>query len=130
VGSVASFTVGTAPRRVVLTEDRQDAWLKQPGVPVGSVLVERRDEATFRVFSAVCPHLGCAVDYKPGKGCFLCPCHTSFFSTDGEVLASEDGRPVPAPRGLDPLDWRVNGDQLHVRWVTYKAGVAERVEVS
>ena len=130
VASAGSFEVGGAPKRVVLKEDRQDAWLRQPGVPVGSILVQRSAEDDFRVFSAVCPHLGCAVGYQSQKKSFLCPCHTSSFTLGGELLPHADGSPNPAPRGLDPLEWRVQGGQLQVRWVSYKTGTPERVRVS
>ena len=42
-----------------------------------------------------CSHLGCTVPYEPATGRFVCPCHGSEFSTDGEVLNE------PAPRPLD-----------------------------
>ena len=130
VASAASFPVGGAPKRVVLKEDRQDAWLRQPGVPVGSILVQRESDEAFKVFSAVCPHLGCAVGYQAANKRFLCPCHTSSFTLAGELLPHADGSPNPAPRGLDPLEWRVQAGQLQVRWVNYKTGTPERVRVS
>ena len=130
VGSAARFGVGDAPKRVILKEDRQDAWLRQPGVAVGSILVQRASEADFKVFSAVCPHLGCAVGYQEGTQSYLCPCHTSSFTLSGALLPHADGSPNPAPRGLDPLEWRVQGDQLQVKWVSYKTGTPERVAVS
>ena len=130
VAAAGSFAIGGAPKRVVLKEDRQDAWLRQPGVPVGSILVQRSGDEEFRVFSAVCPHLGCAVGYQSDKQRFLCPCHTSSFTLSGSLLPHADGSPNPAPRGLDPLEWRVQGGQLQVRWVSYKTGTPERVRVS
>ena len=129
VASAASFPSGAPPKRIVLKEDRQDAWLRQPGVPVGSVLVQRTGDADFRVFSAVCPHLGCAVGYQAAHERFLCPCHTSSFTMEGALLPHADGSPNPAPRGLDPLEWRVEGGRLQVRWIAYKTGTDERVRV-
>ncbi len=127
-GAVARFAVGAAPERVVLKEDRQDAWLHQPGVPVGSVLVQRLGEADFRVLSATCPHLGCSV--RPSGGGYLCPCHRSSFTVEGGLLPHADGTPNPAPRGLDPLEWRVRAGTLEVRWVRYRTGTADRVPVA
>lgn len=129
VASAESFELGAAPERVVLKEDRQDAWLRQPDVPVGSILVQRTAESEFRVFSSVCPHLGCAVSYQSARESFLCPCHTSSFTVEGGLLPHADGSPNPAPRGLDPLEWRVQGDQLQVKWVAYKTGLPDRVRV-
>ncbi|NIP85393.1 MAG: Rieske 2Fe-2S domain-containing protein, partial [Planctomycetales bacterium] len=50
------------------------------------------------VFSVICPHLGCACDFKPAAGEFQCPCHTSGFALDGAVKYG------PSPRPLDRLD--------------------------
>ena len=129
VGAAARFAVGDAPKRMVLKEDRQDAWLRQPGVPVGSILVQRATESEFRVFSAVCPHLGCAVGYQEKTQSYLCPCHTSAFTLSGGLLPHADGSPNPAPRGLDALEWRVQSGQLQVKWVSYKTGIPERVAI-
>jgi len=42
-----------------------------------------------------CTHLGCAVPYDPAVGQFVCPCHGSAFTMDGQV------QNAPAPRPLD-----------------------------
>lgn len=48
--------------------------------------------------SAVCPHMGCLVEFNPAERSWDCPCHGSRFDTDGEVF---DG---PAIEGLSTLD--------------------------
>ena len=130
VGSARRFEAGGAPVRVVLKEDRTDAWLARPDTPVGPVLVRRLDEERFQVFSGICPHLGCSVGFGDGERPFLCPCHRSAFDRDGERVAHVDGHSNPAPRGLDALEWRVADDILQVRWVRYQTGRAERVPVA
>lgn len=57
----------------------------------------------FKVFSGVCPHLGCIVKWKEREKQFYCPCHKAFFDKDGAVLAG------PPPRPLDEFDVRVEG---------------------
>lgn len=42
-----------------------------------------------------CPHLGCTVPWRESEDRFHCPCHSSIFSTRGEVLSG------PSPRPLD-----------------------------
>jgi quinol---cytochrome c reductase iron-sulfur subunit, bacillus type len=64
-------------------------------------------------YSPQCPHLGCAYHWVAKKNEFLCPCHASTFSIEGEVLTG------PAPRALDRLELKVEGDKLllgSVRW--------------
>jgi thiosulfate dehydrogenase [quinone] large subunit len=71
VGGAAQFTDPT---------DGQPAFVVQP------------TQGTFKAFSAVCTHAGCAVDFQHGQ--FFCPCHASSF--DGATGAVLSG-PAPAP---------------------------------
>ena len=57
-------------------------------------LVRLQDSGLMAMYYR-CSHLGCTVPYEPATGRFVCPCHGSEFSTDGEVLNE------PAPRPLD-----------------------------
>lgn len=48
----------------------------------------------FRAFSAICPHLGCIVQWDATSKQIACPCHAGFFDTNGKVVSG------PPPRGL------------------------------
>lgn len=61
----------------------------------GRFYLVRLADGGFLALYRRCTHLGCSVPYDPVKGQFVCPCHGSAFSTDGEVLNP------PAPRPLD-----------------------------
>ncbi|WP_084802742.1 FAD-dependent oxidoreductase [Halorientalis sp. IM1011] len=50
--------------------------------------------------SAVCPHLGCLVEWNDGERSWDCPCHGSRFDVDGTVLDA------PAVQELEPVDVR------------------------
>eukprot|EP00741_Cyanophora_paradoxa_P025610 tig00000383_g24714.t1 len=64
-----------------------------------------KDEAgATHVHSAICPHLGCAVEYNPVEKTFDCPCHGSIFDADGAVLngpATSSLHPAPFSHGAD-----------------------------
>jgi cytochrome b6-f complex iron-sulfur subunit len=58
-----------------------------------AVLVRKRD-GTLVALSAVCPHLGCIVQWEADRQDFLCPCHAGYFTADGAVISG------PPPRAL------------------------------
>ena len=60
------------------------------------------------VFSDVCTHLSCRVNWNEEKSGFYCPCHAAFFDKDGEVVSG------PPPRPLDRYEIRLDGDQLFI----------------
>ena len=57
-------------------------------------------------FGPQCTHLGCAYHWDESKTEFVCPCHNSLFSADGQVISG------PAPRPLDQYDVKVDGGKL------------------
>jgi Rieske Fe-S protein len=87
---------------------------KTSDIPVGSgkifakkgVVVTQPTEGTFKAFSTVCTHQGCAVE-EVQDGTINCNCHGSKFKiTDGSV---SDG---PANRPLAAKKLTVDGDSL------------------
>lgn len=76
----------------------------------------RRHGGAIEAVSAVCTHTGCLVQRLAGG--FGCPCHKSDFD--------EEGRPIsgPAPRPLDRLETRIEGDRLQLRFVKFRPGLA------
>jgi cytochrome b6-f complex iron-sulfur subunit len=67
-----------------------------------------RLEEGFLALYRKCPHLGCAVPWDEELGNFNCPCHTSFFSIQGEVLSG------PSPRPLDYFPVEIRGGEVFV----------------
>ena len=55
-----------------------------------------------------CTHLGCTVPWRDDEGLFNCPCHSSIFNTEGEVLSG------PAPRPLDLFPIEIVDNQVVV----------------
>lgn len=70
------------------------------------------DNGTIKAFSAVCPHLNCAVKYdntKPDEQQFWCNCHDGAFDpSTGEVTLG------PPPRGLDQFTIEVRDDDIYL----------------
>ncbi len=48
--------------------------------------VYKEESGMVRAFSAVCPHLGCVVQWNGDEKSFDCPCHGSRFTKEGEVI--------------------------------------------
>lgn len=55
-----------------------------------------------------CTHLGCTVPWREDEGQFHCPCHSSIFTTVGEVVSG------PAPRPLDIFPVTVTDGEIVV----------------
>jgi len=103
--------------------EQVDAWTRATDVALGTVWVRRGEGEQVQAWNAECPHLGCKVGYDRDKARFGCPCHDSEFSPKGDKLGG------PAPRSLDPLQTRVKDGKVEVRFVRFRAQVAERVEI-
>jgi len=107
-------------------------WLIKPSDKLAMQIAKRKNALQFPdadwvnqptdwvAFSPKCPHLGCNVHWSPDDHEFLCPCHGSRFRLDGQVA---DG---PAPRGLDTLPVRMQGNQIEVMDMEFRAGIPDK----
>ena len=73
-------------------------------VEAGRFYLVRMEDGGFMAVYRRCTHLGCSVPYDPAQGQFVCPCHGSAFTMDGDVLNP------PAPRPLDLFTVSINAD--------------------
>ena len=108
---------------------RVDAWSKHPPGPIGAVYVRRDSDdpkVLPKVYTSVCPHLGCSVDYKEDRQQFVCPCHNGTFAKDGTLV---DPETAPPPRDLDELeDVEIrNGNELWVVYRRFRSGIAAKI---
>jgi glycine/D-amino acid oxidase-like deaminating enzyme/nitrite reductase/ring-hydroxylating ferredoxin subunit len=62
------------------------------------VAVYRDEDGGLHAMSAVCTHLGCAVNWNPAEQSWDCPCHGSRFAAGGAVLHG------PANTALSPVE--------------------------
>ena len=121
-GALGQFPEGKLVRVALRAPSLRDAWAVVRDVPLGSVWLRREGERV-RVFSAVCPHAGCAVDWDESASRFECPCHASAFGADGARVAG------PSPRGLDELPVTVEDGRVRVTWRRFRPGVPDREPV-
>lgn len=61
----------------------------------GHFYLVRMKDGGFLAMTIKCSHLGCSVLWDEKKNEFICPCHSSRFSLNGNVVNP------PAPRALD-----------------------------
>ena len=62
------------------------------------VALYRDPEGCDHAVGAVCPHMGCVVEWNGGEKTWDCPCHGSRFDLEGEVLTG------PSKTGLGKID--------------------------
>ena len=92
------------PEEVSFRRIRKDGW--KLITERSTAWVVKLSDKEVVAFTPQCTHLGCAYHFEESKGQFLCPCHTSNFSIEGEVLNG------PAPRPLDRYPVKVQGVRL------------------
>jgi menaquinol-cytochrome c reductase iron-sulfur subunit len=102
-GDIAELSPG-APQQITFERSRTDGWkVRNEKATAWAVLDNRR---TVTAFSPLCTHLGCAYRWEAQKESFVCPCHGSRFSENGQVLIG------PAERPLDRYLVKIEGDRL------------------
>ncbi len=67
------------------------------GKGMKKIAVYKNEEGKVSSFNAVCPHLGCIVQWNADEKSFDCPCHGSRFTTNGDVING------PAVSGLEKI---------------------------
>ena len=102
-GTVTQLKLGT-PNEFIFRKNRVDGW--KVTSEKSTAWVVKMTENQVVAYSPQCPHLGCAVHWVAKKNEFLCPCHASTFSVEGQVLTG------PAQRPLDRFEVKVDGDKL------------------
>jgi menaquinol-cytochrome c reductase iron-sulfur subunit len=104
-GSISALPDGR-PAELTVHREQRDAWKKS--VEKLKVWAVKHAEADVTVFVPQCTHLGCGYRWIAERELFLCPCHDSTFSIDGEVLSG------PAPRRLDRFETRIEGGRVWI----------------
>ena len=74
----------------------------------GKFYLARLENGGFLALSRTCTHLGCTVPWVEDENRFVCPCHSSAFELNGNVLAP------PAPRAMDLFAVSIENGQVSV----------------
>ena len=105
LGPLDNYPLGI-PTLFKFTISKVNGWEKSSHSYGAFVL--RKEGQDPIVFSDVCTHLSCRVNWDEEKSEFNCPCHAAFFDINGEVVSG------PPPRPLDQYEIKLEGDQLFI----------------
>jgi menaquinol-cytochrome c reductase iron-sulfur subunit len=111
-GPVSELASTAGPVQRAITVEQVDGWRKTVSNKV--VYLTKASGGQLQVLSAVCPHLGCSVQWSENKHRFVCPCHTAVFEPDGSRVSG------PAPRGMDSLPSQIQNGRLMVRYQYFR----------
>ena len=103
VGDIGKLALNS-PVEMTFRRTRVDGW-KILSEKSAAWVVKLADNNVV-AFWPQCTHLGCAYHWEEGKSQFLCPCHSSLFAINGQVLSG------PAPRPLDRYQTKIQGTKL------------------
>ena len=97
------------PTEVSFQRQRVDGWkITSEKATAWIVRKEGDQKDNVIVFAPQCTHLGCAYHWEAQDKAFVCPCHSSEFSADGEVLGG------PAPRPLDRYAVKIEAGRIKI----------------
>lgn len=124
---VSSIPADGRPVSVTVRTDKDDAWNRFRDVPVGNVWV-RRTEDGIQVFNSVCPHLGCAVDFRSSEQDFHCPCHAAVFGLNGDKQNDVSPRNMDALESVLVTDGKISdgGEEVWVMFQNFARGTSEK----
>lgn len=103
VGDITYLTPNQ-PVEMAFHRNRVDGW-KVVSEKLTAWVV-KRPGGGVSAFGPQCTHLGCAHHWDEARTQFVCPCHNSLFSIDGQVTNG------PAPRPLDRYETKLDGSRL------------------
>lgn len=105
LGPLENYPLDT-PTLFNFTISKVNGWEKS-SMSYGAFVL-RQDGKDPVIFSDVCTHLSCRVNWDEESQEFYCPCHAAFFDKHGGVVSG------PPPRPLDQYEFKIDGDQLFI----------------
>lgn len=117
-GPISELETSDKPLTRTVMVEQIDGWRKSISEKI--VYVTKDSAGQLSVLSAVCPHLGCSVQWQDGKKAFVCPCHSAQYESNGTRTGG------PAPRGMDTLESKIVNGRLMVRYQYFRQLVATK----
>jgi menaquinol-cytochrome c reductase iron-sulfur subunit len=105
LGPLENYPIGI-PTRFDFTQTKVNGW-ERTAVNYG-LFVLRKSEGEVRVFSDICTHLGCRVNWHPDVQHYISPCHDGHFDIMGKNVSG------PPPRPLDEFNTKIENGNLFV----------------
>ncbi len=106
LGLLDQYPVGVPTMRQ-FTRTTVNGW-ERASTSYGAFVV-RMDASTVRVFSNICTHLGCHVNWHADIRNYVSPCHDGHFDIFGNVISG------PPPRPLDEFVTRLEAGKLLIQ---------------
>ena len=103
VGDIAKLEP-RVPAEMVFHKTRIDGWKVTSEKQIAWVV--KFSDQNIAAFGPQCTHLGCAYHWEESTSEFLCPCHSSVFSIDGQVISG------PALSPLNRYETRIDNGKL------------------
>lgn len=101
LGPVDGYPIGE-PKAFTFARTQKNGW--ETSSKSYGVFVLRDDEKKLTVYSNVCTHLGCRVNWSVDEEAYLCPCHDAQFDLHGEVLYG------PPPEPMETFEHEVDAE--------------------
>jgi len=106
LGPLEEYPIGV-PTRFDFTRTKVNGW-ERTATNYGMFVV-RLGESEVRVFSDICTHLACRVNWHPELGHYVSPCHDGHFDILGGNISG------PPPRPLDEFSTRIENGELFIQ---------------
>ena len=111
LGGLDRYPIGV-PTLFQFTRTKVNGW-ERTGMSYG-VFVVRQDDTSVRVFSNICTHLACHVNWHADLQHYVSPCHDGHFDILGENISG------PPPRPLDEFKTRIETGKLYIQLPPFK----------
>ena len=106
LGDREAYPIGV-PTRFDFTSTRVNGW-ERTSINHGMFVVRTGDQEV-RVFSDICTHLGCRVNWHSDLEHYVSPCHDGHFDIMGKNISG------PSPRPLDEYTTKIGAGRLFVQ---------------